>query len=191
MTPAPKVATTTTTATAEAPATTSNAPPTALPPDFSHEIIYTQRLGGVTSSEIALQHGVSVEAVDAIVARRVAEARTRVSAPDEALALGIDRCDAMLRALWAQAMAGDTAAIDRVLKIEERRDKLFGLNREDRRLQAFENLDENVLADLTPEQLAVLAEVQLKMVGRAAIGHAKSRGGRPKAGSTRGGQGVP
>lgn len=38
------------------------------------------------------------------------------------------RLDQMLSSVWAKAVKGDLAAVDRVLKIEERRAKLFGLD---------------------------------------------------------------
>jgi len=42
--------------------------------------------------------------------------------------LEVERLDALLEALWPQAMAGDGFAVDRVLKIQERRAKYLGLD---------------------------------------------------------------
>lgn len=42
--------------------------------------------------------------------------------------LEVERLDELLKGLWATATAGDTTAVDRVLKIMERRAKLLGLD---------------------------------------------------------------
>ena len=47
---------------------------------------------------------------------------------EEVRQLELDRLDAMLAGLWDGAETGDTAAIDRVLKIQERRARLLGLD---------------------------------------------------------------
>ena len=43
------------------------------------------------------------------------------SAPEDEIATAVARLDAMLTGLWAKARRGDVQAIDRVLRIEERR----------------------------------------------------------------------
>jgi len=43
-------------------------------------------------------------------------------------ALELERLDVMLLALWRRVQNGDERAIDRALKIEERRAKLLGLD---------------------------------------------------------------
>lgn len=56
------------------------------------------------------------------------EARDQVSASTEALrSEELSRLDAMHQGVWVRAMKGESAAIDRVLKIMERRAKLLGL----------------------------------------------------------------
>lgn len=40
----------------------------------------------------------------------------------------LDRLDAMLRSIWARILKGDLGAIDRALKIQERRARLLGLD---------------------------------------------------------------
>ena len=47
---------------------------------------------------------------------------------DEVRALEIERLDALLLALWPQARQGNHGAIDRVLKVMERRARLLGLD---------------------------------------------------------------
>lgn len=51
------------------------------------------------------------------------------TAPDVAEAAGTElaRLDAMLTGLWAKARRGDVQAIDRVMRIEERRSQILGL----------------------------------------------------------------
>jgi hypothetical protein len=183
-----------TTTTTEAPTETPTETPTEAPtevaaeaptevaaeaPTLADAAAYAARLGGVPTHEVAVAVGVTTEAVEAAVGRRVAAVRAKAGSLDEALAFGIDRCDALLRALWPQAQAGDLPAVDRVLKIEDRRDKLLGLHRDEARTAAFAGIDDDVLADLTPEELRVLAAIQAKTAGRSVIGAARSRGGRP------------
>lgn len=148
-------------------------------PTLADAAAYAARLAGEPVAEVAATLGVTTEAVDAAVARRVAVVREKAGSLDEALAFGIDRCDALLRSLWPLALSGDLPAVDRVLKVEERRDKLLGLHRDEGRAAAFAGLADDVLSDLTPEELRVLASIQAKTAGKSVIGSAKSRGGRP------------
>lgn len=62
--------------------------------------------------------------------RIVQEALTRwIAEPAEDVRLlELQRLDALLAALWDKAIAGDLAAVDRVLRIMERRAKLLGLD---------------------------------------------------------------
>jgi hypothetical protein len=53
-------------------------------------------------------------------------------AAGKALRQELDRLDAMLRACWSKAIGGDMKAVDRVLKISERRSKLLGLDAPER-----------------------------------------------------------
>lgn len=49
-------------------------------------------------------------------------------APGEALALELQRLDALQAALWNEAASGNVAAVDRVLRIMERRARLLNLD---------------------------------------------------------------
>ena len=51
----------------------------------------------------------------------------------EIVELELQRLDEMLVGLWAKARRGNTAAIDRVLKIMERRAKFLGIDAPERR----------------------------------------------------------
>jgi len=65
------------------------------------------------------------KAVVRLVESRAAES---VKDADVIIAMEVERLDAMLMAVWAKAKKGDVAAVDRVLKIQERRAKLLGLD---------------------------------------------------------------
>jgi hypothetical protein len=62
--------------------------------------------------------------------------------PDEVLATEIARLDAMLTGLWGKARRGDVQAIDRVLKIQERRAALRQLSGADAPEKVVTALDE-------------------------------------------------
>ncbi len=54
--------------------------------------------------------------------------RVEHEAAEDARSLEQARLDALLRAVWDLAMTGDLPAVDRVLKISERRSRLLGLD---------------------------------------------------------------
>lgn len=58
--------------------------------------------------------------------------RTQQEPADAVRVLALERLDRMLAACWGKAIGGDLLAVDRVLKIEERRAKLLGLDAPDR-----------------------------------------------------------
>lgn len=77
--------------------------------------------------------------------KAVQEALTDLGRPapaGEVLATEIARLDAMLTGLWAKARRGDVQAIDRVLKIGERRAALRSLSGVDTPLKEQTPLDE-------------------------------------------------
>lgn len=87
------------------------------------------RRSGMTYEAIAEQVGCSralafkyVKATLDKVIAQTAEAAAAV------LRLELDRLDLLLAALWGDALVGNVAAVDRVLKIMERRAKLLGLD---------------------------------------------------------------
>lgn len=78
--------------------------------------------------QIAHQLGVSKSQAHRYVAAGLSEAAAKVAASaDELRTEDIDRLDALLGALWIKAKRGEVAAVDRVLKILERRAKLLGI----------------------------------------------------------------
>lgn len=85
------------------------------------------RRAGVAYDDIALavgygNRGSAYRAVQRAIRRAHRE-------PAEALrALESDRLDDVHRAVWPKAITGDLAAVDRVIKVQERRAKLLGLD---------------------------------------------------------------
>lgn len=91
------------------------------------------RKRGFTFDEIADQEGVSRQAVHQAV--RLLIRRTMEDAAEDVIALENARLDELQREVWDQAtLAGDEEqlpAVDRVLRIMERRAKMLGLDGKD------------------------------------------------------------
>lgn len=90
----------------------------------------TMRVAGVDWETIAshlgyASRGAACTDVDRALAARVAEQTRNVDVLREAELLRLDRLQA---GVWAQAVAGDTKAVDAALKIIDRRCKLLGLD---------------------------------------------------------------
>lgn len=85
------------------------------------------RKAGVSYRHIAEQLGYrGVSGAHSAVARALKKAIQEPAA--EVLKLELERLDALLLALWSDAKRGNYGAIDRTLKIMERRSKLLGLD---------------------------------------------------------------
>jgi hypothetical protein len=87
------------------------------------------RKAGATYDQIAEKTGLAREGARLAVSRALkslAEATTE--AAEEVRQLELDRLDAMLLGLWQKAQRGDPQAIDRVLRIQERRAKYLGID---------------------------------------------------------------
>lgn len=79
--------------------------------------------------EIAAALGIGKSQAHRLVQAGLADARAQVDADAGDLrAEEISRIDAMLAGLWPDARKGNHGAVDRVLKIMERRAKLLGLD---------------------------------------------------------------
>lgn len=85
------------------------------------------RRGGATPEQIAERLGY---ATPAMAARDVTRALTMLikTPTEEVRAVEIARLDGLMIALWPAARRGDLAAVDRVLKIMDRRAKFLGLD---------------------------------------------------------------
>lgn len=87
------------------------------------------RRSGKSYDEIAHQVGISKSQAHRHVESALAEAREAIDADAvELKAQELDRLNAMLSGLWTEARRGNHGAVDRVLKIMERRAKLLGLD---------------------------------------------------------------
>lgn len=86
------------------------------------------RRSGMAYSAIAVKLGLSKSRAHALVQLGLEDAREQiVTQADELRTEEISRLDGMLRKVYTKAAAGDLQAVDRVLKIGERRAKLLGL----------------------------------------------------------------
>jgi DNA-binding CsgD family transcriptional regulator len=88
------------------------------------------RLAGATYQQIADDLGISLGGAHKIIMRVLH--RLEVTADETAEAvrrLEVERLDRMLLGLWPQATKGGQGAVDRVLRIMERRARLLGLDR--------------------------------------------------------------
>lgn len=80
-------------------------------------------------AEIAERIGISTTQAFRLVREAMQDARTQIEAEaSEMKAEEISRLDGMMRGLWPDARKGQHGAVDRVLKIMERRAKLLGLD---------------------------------------------------------------
>ncbi len=85
------------------------------------------RKAGITYEDIAAQLGYK-SAVGAYHAVTAALRVTLQEPADEVRKLELERLDAMLLAIWQRVTKGDYGAIDRALRVIERRAKLLGLD---------------------------------------------------------------
>jgi len=91
---------------------------------------FALHLTGSTYAEIAIELGISRQACYGLVQRELARLNTQTERDAGVLRqLELSRLDSLVRACWKKAMAGNLGAIDRLLKISERRSRLLGLDR--------------------------------------------------------------
>jgi DNA-binding CsgD family transcriptional regulator len=87
------------------------------------------RRAGHGYQAIADRLGCSLSTAHGYIKEAMAEAKAQIDTDaSELKAEEISRLDGMLVGLWDAAKMGDYAAVDRVLKIMERRSKLLGLD---------------------------------------------------------------
>ena len=103
------------------------------------------RLTGMSHRAIAEALGVSDHTT---IQGRIAGALKEIirEPAEEVLKMELERLDVMLVGLWKQAAAGDLQALDRALKIQDRRARYLGLD-------APTKTQEVPMASLTDEQL--------------------------------------
>jgi hypothetical protein len=87
------------------------------------------RRAGLGYEAIAAQIGIGKSQAHRLVVAGLAESKAQIAASaDDLRSEEISRLDGMLLGLWPRARKGEVAAVDRVLKIAERRAKLLGLD---------------------------------------------------------------
>jgi hypothetical protein len=87
------------------------------------------RQRGYSYQKIADELGITMQGAADCIRRAVAKLQAECSEKaEEVRQLELDRLDAMLMGLWSKAEEGDPAAVDRVLRIQERRAKYLGLD---------------------------------------------------------------
>jgi len=91
--------------------------------------VFQMRREGASLESIATRLGVSRASVRKMVAREVAAVASE-SQPDERRMVHAEALMDIWRALYGPASAGDLAAIDRFLRVEERLSRLLGLDRQ-------------------------------------------------------------
>lgn len=92
------------------------------------------RRAGLGYTAIAARLGLGKSQAHRLVVAALDEARAQVCAnADDLRAEEVSRLDAMLTGLWPAARKGAVSAVDRVLRIQERRAKLLGLDAPERK----------------------------------------------------------
>lgn len=128
------------------------------------------RKAGVGFQSIADQLGYKDHS-GAYRAVRAALKKTLQEPADELRAIEVERMDQMLAGLWPKATTGDTWAVDRVLKIMERRANLLGLDapvkREISGSIEMRGYAERVAAELGLEPAEVVAQAE-RIIAEAA-----------------------
>ena len=130
------------------------------------ETAYTLRIAGWGYKEIGPYIGVSSTAAYQMVMRVLDRMETDLKGgADKVRNMELDRLDEMIKVLWPKVKAGDQFAVDRVLKIQERRAKFAGLD-------APVKLDQNINAQVemqtyTDDKLE--AEIRALMVLTGAV----------------------
>lgn len=85
------------------------------------------RTAGHTHAEISEMLGISIEKVKKAIARAMRAIRSdKAEMAREALELDSNRLDALIKANWVKAMAGDTKAGSLILQVVDRRAKMLG-----------------------------------------------------------------
>lgn len=86
-------------------------------------------LAGATYESIAASVGYAGKSGAFKAVQEGLEALGEAPGMGEAMATELARLDAMLTGLWSKARRGDVNAVDRVLRISERRTQLLAMNR--------------------------------------------------------------
>lgn len=119
------------------------------------------RKAGATYEQIGQQLGITKQSAhEAVTAAMRETAQTTAETAADVIQLELARLDQMLTGLWAQARQGVPVAVDRVLRIMERRARLLGLDAEGPVTAAISNVTVEVAwpapdPDDQPEPLVI------------------------------------
>lgn len=95
----------------------------------NRRIAFELRKAGATFDEIGKAMGMTRQSAFELVTKTLAEIRSRTAEDVEHVReLELHRLDALLKGLWQSASKGSVNAVDRALKIMERRARLLGLD---------------------------------------------------------------
>lgn len=130
-------------------------------PQLAHQVLALRR-AGVGFDTIADRFGLTPEAAKALFDTALSTYDLDVST-----ALEADRLDRLHTAVWPAAVAGDVAAVDRVLKISERRDRVITVSHQNAHQlrEAFDRSAETS-QELNPGWDAGLLEAGRKIADR-------------------------
>lgn len=144
---------------------TPNSRQIAVARDHAREI-FELRKQGLSQTAIAERVGVTQGAVSRSLKAYLAKlAAETMEDAEEVRSLELERLDAILIPMLQAATSGEETAVDRVIKIMDRRAKLLGL---DAPTKAHVTADVNVQADyskLDPLELEALIELEKKALG--------------------------
>jgi hypothetical protein len=133
------------------------------------------RRAGKSFTEIAQALGLGRSYTHRLVQSAMREAVAQIAqAGDELRAMEVDRLDALMVTVWPMARRGNLGAVDRVLRIMERRARLLGLDAPE--VLQVDNPGGNHAAmqiaaaidQMTIEQLRALATIPLRTAGAPA-----------------------
>lgn len=114
---------------------------------------------GKSYHEIAAALGMGRSQAHKLVQDGLAEARAQVAADAAELrAEEVSRLDAMLAGLWPDARRGHLGAVDRVLRLMERRARLLGLDAPEKKALGGLEGAPPVAVSVSPEQYRAIAE---------------------------------
>jgi len=130
-------------------------------PELAQKVLNLRR-GGLHFDVIADQLGLTATAAKALFDQAMAE-----HDPEFQRALETDRLDRLHAALWPRAVKGELDAVDRVLRISERREKVAAVPKvnEHSLRKAFDQ-SAKTSAELNPDWDAALVEAGRKIADR-------------------------
>ncbi len=146
-----------------------------LVPVETDDLVYSLRMGGHTSRQIAHHLSItqsqkwSVEDVDAALSRAGRAGISRTAAQLVfAAQLELDRIEAAIRAIWNQVQEGNLKAIDRFTKLSEAKRSMLGLDAPEIKLQLTLGQQDPVdYTVFTSEELETYLSLQRKAVSAA------------------------